>query len=133
VRAGSPEATLPRPRTLCKNLESRCVATPSPSVEVGRGRPDSDEADVHVHRSIDADDVAQPKPVLINAVGRGLSEQSHPRANRKQLLGGPRRGTSVALRTKEDLRRVDLDETNTLPVAKRDRVTVDYVVDAKYR
>jgi hypothetical protein len=49
-------------------------------VEVRCRRSDGDETDVDVHPVAGANDVAQQPAVPVDAVGRGLRLQAHPRA-----------------------------------------------------
>jgi hypothetical protein len=99
-------------------------------IEVWRGRTNGDEADVHIHGPIDADDVAQQTPVPIDAVGRGLREKTDAGTGGKQPFRVLRRGTPVALGAEEDLGGVDLHEPHPLPIAKRNRIPVDHMVNA---
>jgi hypothetical protein len=99
-------------------------------VEVGRGRTDGNEADIHVDAVANADDVAQQPPVVVDPVGCRLGEEPHPCAARQQRLRPQRRRPAVTLAAEEDLGRVDLDEADALAVAKDNGVAVADAVDA---
>ena len=130
MRACTPQTAVPRPRSPRKRLEQRRVSASATPVEVRRGGSDGDETDVHVDRSVDADDVAQETSVLIDGVSRGFREKAHLGTGREQSLRLLRSGPPVALCPEEHFGSVDLNETHALPVAKRNRVSVDHMVHA---
>jgi hypothetical protein len=105
------------------------MPAPAVPVEVGRGRADGNEADIHVDAVPNADDVAQQPPVLVDAVSCRLGKEPYTCAARKQRLRPQRRRPAVTLAAEVDLGRVDLDETDALAIAKDDGVAVADVID----
>jgi hypothetical protein len=124
-----------RPSYLALARLARCsrrfaIPAASTQVEIRRRGPDGDRTNVHVQPAVDPNDVAQETPILVNAIGCGFRQQAHTRARREQALGRLRRLPTVTLRAEIDLGRVDLNEPDTLTVAKRDRVPIDDVVES---
>lgn len=122
-RAGarSPEPTLGGLRCVSRSHHLRCVAPAVAAVEVWCRSSPANEFEVHVQPS--AADVTEQPTIAIHLVERGVGLENDTTAERRKSEERSSRGPRVAL-ARAEFGRVDLDEPDSAPISKRERVTV---------
>lgn len=79
MTAVAPQAEVLRPSAPRESFEAVRVPASAPLVEVRCRSTHCNESDVDVHAVAGPHHVAEQPPEVVNAIGRGLSEQPHER------------------------------------------------------
>ena len=91
--------------SLGERVEAVRVPAPPPPIEIRRRGPHGDESDVDIHAVACPDDVTEEPSVVVHAIGRGFSGESHPSSHRQEALRRCGRLRPVALGAEVDLGR----------------------------